>query len=139
MISCGDNEFTRFINKGNLLNHVDSEHSTFSFMSQINTFDEALQHFARIFKTPLNMRESMSQVRDSLSWKFELYYIEKFLSSLGNFKHPSRAFPYVTTNLKNVDDDTLYQRIEEFKSHHYSAHRMSLCLQTHLSLDEMQV
>lgn len=85
------------------------------------------------------MRESIAAARKKLKRSFRAYHDQKLVSLLGNADHPSRNFPYVNTNLGNVDDDTLYQRIEEFKKRHYSAHRMGLCLQTNLSLDEMQV
>lgn len=67
--------------------------------------------------------------------------MDKLLTLLSSPDHPARNFAWGEMKAlnENMDDDTLYQRIEEFKNRHYSAHRMSLCLQTKFSLDEMQV
>lgn len=124
---------------------VDKGQTSFSFISRENNLEEALVSYAHVMKTPLDMRDQMAQKREEFISKFDFrsfdYGEEKLLSLLGNQGHPSSNF--ASGNMEalsdKMDDETLYQRIEEFKSRHYSAHRMSLCLQTNLSLDEMQV
>lgn len=146
MLYRSDNELIHFIEMdGAPKSIVANENTTFSFRSRANNLEEALARYGRLLKMPLNMRDRMTNIRKDIARMFEShanqYVEEKLLSLLGNSGHPSRNFAW--DNLKalreDMDDDTLYQRIEEFKCRHYSAHRMSLCLQTHFSLDEMQV
>lgn len=124
---------------------VDDDQTTFSFVSRINTLDEALSRYAKLLKMPFNMRDSMTQYRKKIVENFDAQSCNdaenKLLSLLGSPGHPSRNFAWGNMKALNesMDDDTLYRRIEEFKNRHYSAHRMSLCLHTPLTLDAMQV
>lgn len=141
----GDTEIKRLLLKcGEDLESCTRRNDTrYQFKSTVETFDEALRCFSHLFKNPLNSKESISDARESVKWTYEPMYQSwgehNLFSWLGNVGHPSQRFPCVFENLDRVDDDTLNQRVEEFKSLHYSAHRMNLCLQTHLSLDVMQV
>lgn len=140
-----DNEFCRFVGTTDewLRSYTDSDDTTFRFRATATSFEEALGRFACLFKSPLNMRHVVSNVREQIEGEFQThkwnYCDEQLLPLLGNFDHPSCNFPYIRTSLNNVDDDTLYQRIEEFKNRHYSAHRMSLCIRMCLPLNTMKV
>lgn len=144
MICYGDSEFNRFIKNSaeSLHSSTGSDETTFRFRSTVNSIDEALGRFANIFKTPLS-RETVSVVREQIQSTFASkqweYCDELVFPLLGNPGHPSRQFPFIDVNLDNVDDDTLCQRIEEFKNQHYSAHRMCLCLRMNLPLNEIKV
>lgn len=142
MIAIGDADFTRLTTFGRSPRvSVGSEQTTIAFISRIDSFESALERLAHLLKTALNMKERLDQVRSELWQKFyhRIYYEQNFLSSLGSENHPSRKYSFDAKNLGGEDNDDLYQRIEEFKNRHYSAHRMGLCLQTGLMLDEMQV
>lgn len=144
MIRHGDNEFNRFIGKNaeHLQSSTSCDETTFAFLSTVNSIDEALGHFANIFKSPLS-RETVSVVREHIQSTFESkqwdYCDELVFPLLGNPGHPSCQYPFINVNLDNVDDDTLYQRFEEFRNRHYSAHRMCLCLRMNLPLNQIKV
>lgn len=145
MIFSDDSEFNRFIGNTDewVRSSTGNDETTFRFLSTIESIEEALKRFANLFKTPLNKRDALNAVRDQVKWSFETnkwnYNDVKLLSLLGNCDHPVENFPYISTNLNGVDDDTLYHRIEKFKNQHYSAHRMSLCIRTNLPLNRMKV
>lgn len=148
MLHRSDNEFIEFIKyDGCPKSIVDNEKTTFSFRASEKKFDETLARYANLLKSPLDRRE---YYRIAQNWEEFVHKLnsnawehgeEKLLSLLGNPGHPSCNFKWGIMKALNekMDDDAFYQRIEEFRSRHYSAHRISLCLQTHLSLDEMQV
>lgn len=147
MLYYGGTEFVDLDpNHGMRVSNADGDRTTFTLRSRISSLDETLRHFAHLMKAPLNMPETMTQKRDEFKEYIEhasrLRVPDILLPLLGNFGHPSRNAGWgnvETLTNGEMDDDAFYQRIEEFKSRHYSAHRMSLSLETHLSLDEMQV
>lgn len=63
------------------------------------------------------------------------------MSSFGNANHPCSIFTWgnLKTLQENVSDDELHRRVHEFRKRHYSAHRMFVCIQARLPLDEIQV
>lgn len=133
-------------NDGMQVSNADSDGTTFTLRSRINSLDKTLKHLAQLMKEPLNMRETMAQKREVFKEYIEIASVfrasDRLFPLLGNFGHPSRNSGWgkmETLTNEKMNDDTFYRRIEEFKNRHYSAHRMSLCLETHLSLDEMQV
>lgn len=145
MLIQSDGEFSRFIGSSEqrLRSSTGSDETTFQFQPAKDSIGEALERFANLFKSPLNRRNVVSTVRDQVEWAHESkkwnYCDESSLPLLGHVDHPSHYFPFIQTDLSATDDDTLYRRVEEFITRHYSAHRMSLCIRTHLPLNAMKV
>jgi len=63
------------------------------------------------------------------------------LASLALPGHPGGIFTWgnLETLKDNIDDNTLYEKVHEFRLRHYSAHRMYLCIQARLPLDTLEV
>lgn len=142
MIFHSDNQFFQFIGtKGCSFSTTESEITTFSFRTTVDSLDAALKRFAHLLKFPLNMRESIAEEREIFQGQFDAWHYNeyKLLATLSSPDHPSQHFPCLNGNFDDVDEDALNQHVEDFKGRHYSAHRMGLCLQTNLSLDEMEV
>lgn len=61
----------------------------------------------------------------------DTYRKEQLLLSLFNSKVPINSFAWgsLKTLQDNIDDETLYQRLHEFRKYHYSGHRMTLAIQ----------
>lgn len=121
---------------------TEADVTMFKFKTEANSLSGAMEYFAHLLKIPAR-RGSMSGAQHTLDSEVvsNAWYNgeEKLIAMLGQTGHPARRFPWINWDLENVENARLHQRAAEFKNRHYSAHRMSLCLGTHLSLDEMQV
>lgn len=126
----------------NLTNYDGHEENTLSFKSRMDTLSEALAHLAYLIKTPVDVPQKQASIKQYVHpnphyFSDPYYYAQdRLLSMLGTFGHPSRHFEWRELVILRTD---ILQQIEEFRNRHYSANRMSLCLKTHLSLDDMQV
>lgn len=143
-----ENDFDQFISKnGGFDNgHTELDETVFYFEIQERHLDDALDRFSQFFKAPLMLKEAMTREREAVDSEFtskkydEDFRLEQFLSSLGQPDHPSSIFSWgnLKTLKDNIDDDALYAAAHEFRKRHYSAHRMHLCLQARMTLDELQ-
>lgn len=144
-----ENEFKQFLSKhdGRYVTGTVLEETSFSFQIQESYFNAGLERFSQFFRTPLVPKDAVIRERNSIKSNFESYKnnsdarLDEILSSMVQPEIPYRFFPWLL-NLKpvqdNIDDDELYVQVHEFQRRHYSAHRMNLCLQARLSLDELQ-
>lgn len=144
-----ESEFTNFLeNCGGASNAYTTDDITNFFMSARGKyFSDGLDRFAQMFKAPLITKASMLRERNVVDAEFSLSSSHdsarsiQLIYSLGNENHPAKSFVWgnAKTLIENIDEDTLHQKAHEFFKHHYSAHRMFLCLKAALPLDSLQV
>lgn len=144
-----ENEFDLYMQQagGNTNADTDDQQTSFYFETREEYLDGALDRFSHLFKTPLMSRDAMSRERQSVESEFQYRKNSEeirrgqMLSSLGQSTHPSSIFSWgnFKTLKDNIDDEILYQKVHEFRKRHYSAHRMYVCLQSFLSLNDQQV
>lgn len=143
-----ENEFDQYISKnGGYDNaHTDLDETVFYFEIQEQYLDGALDRFSQFFKGPLMLKEAMTREREAVDSEFtskkhrEDFRREQLLVSLGQPNHPSSIFSWgnLKTLKEDINDEDLYKKVHEFRKRHYSAHRMYLCIQARMSLDELQ-
>lgn len=91
-------------------------------------------------------RESMTREREAIDSEFQMaipndaYRKEQLLASLFNPRVPVNQFTWgnLITLKDNVADEKLYAALHAFRKRHYSAHRMTLCIQARLPIDMLQ-
>lgn len=108
----------------------------------MNSLDETLAQFAKMLKTPVFVERAVSYFLENMkkSTNGWLELSRRLISRTANNGHPARKHAYDDmSSVETMDEHTLRPRILEFLNRHYSAHRMYVCLQTNLSLNEMQV
>lgn len=144
-----ENGFEQFMQKsGGFCNaNTDSEETTYYFRVREQFLNEGLERFSNLIQAPLLQKNSMLREREAVDSEYsakknsEGSRQHQLMASLSHESHPFRKFN--CGNLKtlktNVDDDSLYDQVHEFKRHHYSAHRMYVCVQSKESLDKLQV
>lgn len=144
-----ENEFDQYMQKSGGFDNADTdlEETSFYFETREEFLDGALDRFSNLFKAPLMLKEAMTREREAVESEFtskkneEYTRREQLLSSIGQLTHPSSIFAWgnLKTLKDNIADDELYEKVHEFRKRHYSAHRMYLCLQSYLPLDDLQV
>lgn len=143
-----ENELSEFLSKhGSYLNaHTDLDETAFYLDVQERYFDKALDIFSSLFKAPLMLKEAMTREREAVDSEFtsskydDTFRHEQCLAAMGESDHPYNGFACgnLITLKNNLDDQELHAKAHEFRRRHYSAHRMHLCLQARMSLDELQ-
>lgn len=143
-----ENEFDHFIKKAGGSDNAatDFEDTSYYFEVREECLDGAMDRFSQFFKAPLMLKEAMQRERQAVESEFaqkmngEGVRRDQLIASLGQPDHPSSIFSWgnLKTLKENIDDESLYQKVHEFRRRHYSAHRMYLCLQSRFSLDDLQ-
>lgn len=144
-----ENSFSLFISKNGGFDNASTDYveTMFYFDVKEQCLDEALDRFSHFFKAPLLRKEAMTREREAVDSEFSmnskddtlrLFYI---LSSLAQTEHPLTIFSWgnLKTLKDNIDDDTLHKKVVDYWKRHYSSHRMSICIQSTQSLDDLQV
>lgn len=144
-----ENEFDEFMQKSGGQTNAETsvDYTSFFFEAQQEFLDEALDRFSHLFKAPLMLKEAMTREREAVESEFASKKNSQdirrgqLLSMLGPQSHPSSLFAdgNLATLKNNIEDVVLYQKVHDFRKRHYSAHRMYVCLQSKLALDEIQV
>lgn len=144
-----ENEFDQYIKRCGGFDNADTDYEETSYYFEVQEacLDGALDRFSQFFKAPLMLKEAMTREREAVESEFsskmngEGVRRDQLLASLGNDDHPASIFAWgnLITLKDNVDDETLHRRVHAFWKHHYSAHRMYLCLQARMPLDDLQV
>ncbi len=144
-----ENEFDQFIKRSAGFDNAetDCEETFFYFEVAEKYLDGALDRFSNLFKEPLLLKECMTREREAVESEFQSskqkneVRREQLLSSFGNVNHPISIFTWgnLKTLQENVSDEELHRRVHEFQKRHYSAHRMYVCIQARLPLDDIQV
>lgn len=143
-----ENEFDAYIKKfgGSDNAMTDSDDTTYYLEVAEKYLGGALDRFSSLFVSPLMHRDAMTREREAVESEFlskmqgDSIRKEQLLGSLGSPTHPVSIFAWGNqkTLKEGIEDDVLYKRVHEFHKRHYSAHRMYLCIQARLSLDELQ-
>ncbi|PSN38436.1 Nardilysin [Blattella germanica] len=143
-----ENDFDAFIKKrgGSDNAQTDCETTTFYFECQDKDLKEAIDKFSQFFVSPLMRREGMTREREAIESEFQMSVTsdetrrEQLLCSLANPENPTRKFTWgnLITLRDNVTDDNLYKAVHEFRNKHYSAHRMTLAVQSRLPLETLE-
>ncbi|XP_063708723.1 nardilysin-like [Culicoides brevitarsis] len=128
-----ENDFDQFINY-------------FYFEVTEKHLDEALDRFSQLFIAPLMSRDAMAREKEAVDSEFQQKINnegsrrEQILATIGKETHPCSIFTWgnLITLKENIDDDTLYEKVHQFRRDHYSAHRMYLALQARQDLDALQ-
>lgn len=65
---------------------------------------------------------------------------DQLLAELSYDNQPAKIFTWgnMITLKEKVNDDHLYEKLQEFRKRHYSAHRMYVAVQARLPLDDLQ-
>lgn len=92
------------------------------------------------------LKDSMNRERNAVESEFQNRInddstrVEQLFCSIGTQNHPANIFAWgnLKTLKDNVSDDELYAKAHEFRRKHYVANKMYLCLQSKLSLDELE-
>lgn len=144
-----ENEFSQYIQQSAGLYNAatDNEVTVYYFQMAENRLDGALDRFVNLVKEPLLSKECMAREREAVESEFRMLSNnfrmrkQQLFSSLGNANHPLRTFSCgnLKTLQENISDDELYRQVNVFQKRHYSAHRMYACIQSRLSLDQIQV
>lgn len=144
-----ENEFQQFLeNSGGSRNaETKTDQTIFYFDVREQLLDDALDRISYFFIAPLLRKDSMMREREAVDSEFsiiksnESQQRRQVLASLAQVAHPYRNFD--CGNLKtlkdNITDDVLHEKVLEFKTKHYSAHRMYVCVQAERKLDSLQV
>ncbi|XP_017771798.1 PREDICTED: nardilysin-like isoform X2 [Nicrophorus vespilloides] len=143
-----ENDFDKFITKrgGSDNASTDCETTTFYFECLEKYLEKSLDKFAQFFVSPLLKKTSMTREREAIDSEFQMaipsdsYRKEQLLTSFFNPSVPVNQFSWgnLITLKDNVDDDKLYKALHEFRKRHYSAHRMTLCIQARLPMETLQ-
>lgn len=144
-----ENEFDQYIKRCGGFDNADTDYEETSYYFEVQEpyLDGALDRFSEFFKSPLMLKEAMTREREAVESEFssrmngEDVRRDQLLASLGQHKHPVSIFAWgnLITLKDQIDDETLHKRVHAFWTRHYSAHRMYLCLQARLPLDDLQV
>uniref|UniRef100_A0A1I8PFT7 Nardilysin n=1 Tax=Stomoxys calcitrans TaxID=35570 RepID=A0A1I8PFT7_STOCA len=126
--------------------NTECEETLFYFEVSEEHLDTSMDYFTALLKAPLMMKEAMAREREAVESEFQqtLHDDEarrdQLLASLANPNYPHSTFPW--GNLKslkeNIDDEVLHNELHEFCKRHYSGHRMRVCVQARLPIDELE-
>ncbi|XP_065362952.1 nardilysin [Calliphora vicina] len=126
--------------------NTECEETLFYFEVSEEHLDSSLDYFTALLKAPLMMKEAMTREREAVESEFQqtLYDDEarrdQLLASLANKDYPHSTFTW--GNLKSLKDgineDDLHKDLHEFCQRHYSGHRMYVCVQARLPIDELE-
>lgn len=126
--------------------NTECEETLFYFEVSEEHLDSSMDYFSALLKAPLMMKEAMTREREAVESEFQqtLYDDEarrdQLLASLANRDYPHSTFTW--GNLKSlkedINDDDLHKDLHEFRQRHYSGHRMYVCVQARLPIDELE-
>lgn len=128
--------------------HTESEYTVFYFEVPEEHLDSSMDYFSALLKAPLMHKEAMTRERDAVESEFQQALNEdeirfdQLLASLANNGYPHGSFAWgnlvsLKKSFENADDK-LYENVHEFCKRHYSAHRMHVCVQARLPIDELE-
>ena len=127
--------------------HTESEETVFYFEVSEEHLDSSMDYFSALLMKPLMKKEAMTRERDAVESEFQqtLHDDEarrdQLLASLATKSFPHATFAWGNNkSLKEQieSDDELHKVLHEFRKKHYSSHRMYLCVQARLPIDELE-
>ena len=144
-----ENSFDQFIQKhGGFDNaHTDCENTTFYFELQRKHFKEGLDRFAQFFISPLMKKDAMQREREAVDSEFQMNLIsdyarkQQLFGSFARDQHPMTKFMWgnlSSLQMSQKSDDEVHKILQSFNRRHYSAHFMTLAVQSQETLDTLE-
>ncbi|KAM4739813.1 nardilysin b isoform 2-T3 [Anableps anableps] len=145
-----ENDFDAFLKKhgGSDNASTDCERTIFQFDVQRKFFREALDRWAQFFICPLMVQDAMDREVEAVDSEYQLarpsdsHRKEMLFGSLARPGHPMTKFCWGNAQTlkhepreKNINT---YERLRDFWRRHYSAHYMTLAVQSRESLDTLE-
>ncbi|XP_005050122.1 PREDICTED: nardilysin [Ficedula albicollis] len=145
-----ENGFDAFLKKhgGGDNASTDCERTVFQFDVQRKYFKEALDRWAQFFIHPLMIRDAIDREVEAVDSEYQLARPsdanrkEMLFGSLARPGHPMKKFFWGNADtlkhepkMNNIDT---YTRLREFWQRHYSAHYMTLVVQSKETLDTLE-
>ncbi|XP_035269344.1 nardilysin b [Anguilla anguilla] len=145
-----ENGFDAFLKKhgGSDNASTDCERTIFQFDIQRKHFREALDRWAQFFICPLMIKDAIDREVEAVDSEYQLarpsdsHRKEMLFGSLAKPNHPMGKFCWGNAQTlkyepreKNIDT---YMRLREFWKRHYSAHYMTLTVQSKETLDTLE-
>ncbi|KAJ8277501.1 hypothetical protein GJAV_G00075860 [Gymnothorax javanicus] len=145
-----ENDFDVFLKKhgGSDNASTDCERTVFQFDIQRKHFREALDRWAQFFICPLMIKDAMDREVEAVDSEYQLarpsdsHRKVMLFGSLAKPNHPMGKFCWGNAQTlkyepREKDIDT-YTRLREFWKRHYSAHYMTLTVQSKETLDTLE-
>lgn len=141
-----ENEYHQYMraNGGSANAYTSFERTVFFFDIVQDKLEGAIDRFSNLFISPLMLKDSMEREMEAVESEFQnnisddTIRANEFCASLAN--GPVNLFGW--GNLKTLKDgtdiDKLNATVHAFRRKHYIANRMHVCVESTLSLDEMQ-
>uniref|UniRef100_A0A671KBF5 Nardilysin-like n=1 Tax=Sinocyclocheilus anshuiensis TaxID=1608454 RepID=A0A671KBF5_9TELE len=145
-----ENGFDAFLKKhgGSDNASTDCERTIFQFDVQRKCFKEALDRWAQFFICPLMIEDAIDREVEAVDSEYQLakpsdsHRKEMLFGSLAKPNHPMSKFCWGNAQTlktepkeKNIN---VYKRLREFWKRYYSAHYMTLAVQSKESLDTLE-
>ncbi|BES93426.1 nardilysin [Nesidiocoris tenuis] len=143
-----ENEFDAFIKRhgGSDNAFTECEYTTYYFECPEQHLLKAMDIFSQFFTAPLLKSEAIDREREAIESEFQEAFPndshrkDQLLSSFASPHNPARKFTWGNqyTLKDNVNDEHLYNAVQEYRKRHYSADRMKLAVQGRLTLDQLR-
>ncbi|TRY81976.1 hypothetical protein DNTS_030982 [Danionella cerebrum] len=145
-----ENGFDAFLKKhgGSDNASTDCERTIFQFDVQRKRFKEALDRWAQFFICPLMIEDAIDREVEAVDSEYQLakpsdsHRKEMLFGSLAKPNHPMSKFCWGNAQTLKTEPKeqniNVYQRLREFWKRHYSAHYMTLAVQSKESLDTLE-
>ncbi|XP_014089704.1 nardilysin [Bactrocera oleae] len=126
--------------------HTEFEETCFYFEVSEEHLDSSMDYFSALLKAPLMKKEAMTRERDSVESEFQQIVHDdevrrdQLVAAYATPGYPHATFPWgnLKTLKDGISDDDLHAMLHEFQKRHYSAHRMCVCVQARLPIDELE-
>lgn len=141
-----ENDYDQFIsNNGGFNNaHTECEYTLFQFEIVDDHLSKAMDIFSQLFISPLMLREGMQREMQAVESEFQNNLndddcrIQQLCASLANGPASTFTWGNIKTLKDRIDNEKLYELVHEFRKKFYIANRMYLCVESKMSLDELQ-
>ncbi|KAL0273801.1 UNVERIFIED_CONTAM: hypothetical protein PYX00_006388 [Menopon gallinae] len=143
-----ENGFDEFVKRhgGSDNGSTDCEVTSFYLECSEQFLQEGMDRFAQFFISPLMRKDAMTREREIIQSEFDMALPSdesrrwQILASFTTPGHPAGKFFWgnLITLRDNIDDDTLYEKVHEFRKRYYSAHLMTVAVQGRLPLDTLE-
>uniref|UniRef100_A0A672ZNV0 Nardilysin a (N-arginine dibasic convertase) n=1 Tax=Sphaeramia orbicularis TaxID=375764 RepID=A0A672ZNV0_9TELE len=145
-----ENGFDAFLKKhgGSDNASTDCERTVFQFDVQRKSFKEALDRWAQFFICPLMIRDAIDREVEAVDSEYQLakpsdsHRKEMLFGSLAKPGHPMGKFCWGNAQTLKQEPKkkkiNVYKRLRAFWKKHYSAHYMSLAVQSKEKLDTLE-
>lgn len=141
-----ENEFDQFISTNGGADNAmtECEYTMFYFEIVEEHLAGAIDRFAQLFISPLMLRDSMEREMEAVESEFQNSIsdddirIMQLCASIANGPASTFTWGNLKTLKDGISNDELYKAVHSFRRKHYIANKMYLCVESSLSLDEIQ-